>query len=290
MLTDRDIQVLFAICEYYVLNRPQIQHLCFPTDKTGRVTRRRIQALVSSDLLNRHKAQVIYPNSSPAGSIYYPSQKGREFLYEHTGDQKFLTVPTQCPQPHHILHWLAVTDTHIKLAEAIQRQKAVELQGWINEWDTVNKDELKTSKQYRLHTVLKQNPRLICAPDSAFMLKTTFDGSDFAKVFYLEQDRGTSGVRQVAARKIKGFAELAAQYGHHAHFPATNVETFTVVCIAHNQRRRDALRRAFDGLTGSNLWKFCSADQLNNESFLFEPVWYATTGDAVPLVKQQVAS
>ena len=225
--------------------------------------------------------KIIGVYSSPAGSVYYPSQKGCEVLAEHAGDDSYLLTPTQCPQPHHIAHWLAVTETHLKLDEATEGQDAVQLGEWINEWDTVNKDEQEPEKRYRLYTLLGDNPRLICAPDSAFMLTAL----GYTKVFYLEQDRGTTGVRQVVARKSKGYAELASRGCHRSHFPGTNVDSFTVVCIAHNDRRRDALRRAFSGIQGSELWKFCSATDLTAETFLHAPIWYSVSGDPVPLVK-----
>lgn len=281
MLTDRDIRVLLAVASYYVLSRPQIQHLCFPTDGTGRVARRRLQALVSRSLLNRHRAQVVYPNSAPAGSVYYPSQKGCELLAEQTGDDAFLHTPTRCPQPHHVQHWLAVSETHIKLDEAIGEQSAVQLGGWINEWDTVNTHEQKPENRYRLHTVLSENPRLICAPDAAF----TLTALGFTKVSYLEQDRGTTGVQQVVARKHKGYAEFAARALHRTHFPETNVESFTVVCITNNVRRREALQRAFRGVPGSDLWKFSSATELTSDAVLHAPIWHPTKGEAMPLVK-----
>lgn len=281
MLTDRDIRVLLAVVTYYVLSRPQIQHLCFPTDKTGRVTRRRLQELFSQGLLNRHRAQVVYPNSAPAGSVYYPSQKGCEVLAEHTGDESYLLTPTQCPLPHHVQHWLAASETHITLNEAIAAQDKVLLGGWINEWDTVNKDEQQPEKHYRLYTLLSENPRLICAPDAAF----TLIALGFTKVFYLEQDRGTTGVRHVVARKNKGYAELAARGRHRSHFPETNVDTFTVLCVANNERRRDSLRQAFSGVQGADLWKFCSATELSHDTFLHEPIWYPVEGDPMPLVK-----
>jgi len=281
MLTERDFQVLLAVARYYVLNRPQIQHLCFATDQTGRVTRRRLQALVSQGLLNRHRAQVVYPNSAPAGSVYYPSAKGCQMLAEHTGDDTFLAISNDCPAPHHILHWLAVSDTHIVLNEAIALQQQVQLCGWFNEWDTVNPDEQQPEQRYRLYTLLRDNPRLVCAPDAAFMLAI----AGYSKVFYLEQDRGTSGVRQVAARKIKGYVELAACGLHSRHFPETNVADFSVLCIAPNPGRRDALRRAFRGKEGAELWKFAAVPELNSDSFLFEPCWYRAVGEAQPLVK-----
>lgn len=285
MITDRDIQVLLAVAKYYVLNRPQIQQLCFESDKTGRVTRRRLQALVDVGMLNRHRAQVNYPGTAPAGSIYYPSKKGCQLLAEHSGDDQFLLTPDQCPQSHHILHWLAVSDTHIGLDRAIARQDRVLVSDWTNEWDVVNKNESDPQKRFRLYTLLSENPRLICAPDAAFLLSTR----GFSKVFYVEQDRGTTGVQQVAARKIKGYAELLRLGLHRNHFPNTNVNSFTVLCVAHNARRRDALRKAFAGLAGAEAWKFCAAQELTPERFLHDTIIYSAVGEAIPLVKPDVA-
>jgi len=89
-----------------------------------------LQALVSSGLLNRHRAQVVYPNSAPAGSVYYPSEKGIALLAEYTGDNAILLTPTQQPVPHHVAHWLAVSETHISLNEAIAAQERVILEGF----------------------------------------------------------------------------------------------------------------------------------------------------------------
>ncbi len=286
MLTDRDIRVLLAVVTYYVLSRPQIQRLCFPTDKTGRVTRRRLQELVTQGLLNRHRAQVVYPNSAPAGSVYYPSAKGCAVLAEYTGDDAYLLTPTQCPLPHHVQHWLAVSETHIKLDEAVDAQDAVQLGGWINEWDTVNKDQQEPEKRYQLHTLLNENPRLICAPDAAFTLTVL----GFTKVFYLEQDRGTTGVHHVLARKHRGFSELAARCAHRVHFPETNVDSFTVLCVANDVRRREALRKAFRDADRADLWKFVAASELTSESFLHAPIVYPCVGDPIPLVNLEAAT
>ena len=53
MVTPRDFQILLAFAEYYLLNRPQVQRLFFPEDKTGRSTRKRLGDLVGMGLLNR---------------------------------------------------------------------------------------------------------------------------------------------------------------------------------------------------------------------------------------------
>jgi len=286
MITDRDLQVLLAVAQYYVLNRPQIQRLCFASDQTGRVTRRRLQTLVDQRLVNRHRAQVHYPGSAPAGSIYYPAKKGSQMLAEHTGDEQYLLTPDQCPQAHHVLHWLAISDTHIALNAAVSLQQEVSLDGWINEWDVVNKDESDPQRRFRLYKLLHENPRLICAPDAAFLLSTR----GFSKVFYLEQDRGTTGARQVASRKIKGYAEMQAHGLHRDHFPQTNVNSFTVLCVAPNARRRDALRSAFSRMIGAELWKFAAAPEVSPERFLHEAIMYPAVGDPMPLVKSETSS
>jgi len=284
MMTDRCIHVLFAVATYFCLSRVQLQRLCFESDRTGRVTRRRLQALVQQKLLNRHRAEVRYANSAPAGSVYYPSEKGNQFLAEHTGDDAYLLTPTQCPQAHHIMHALAESDTHITFDAALAAQDRVQCGGFLNEWDVCNKDEQNPERRFRLYTLLQENPRLICAPDAAFLLTLACQSSSFSKIFYVEQDRGTTGAFQMAARKHKGFAQLYQRQLHRRHFPETNVETFTVLGIAHNDRRRDALRRAFKGKDGSDLWKFASAIELTSDTFLFEPIWYPVDGDPMPLV------
>jgi hypothetical protein len=282
MITDRDLAVLLKLDRYYVCSRPQLQRLCYPTDLTGRVTRRRLQALVSDNLINRHRAAIVYPHTIPAGSIYFPSIKGCQLLCETQGDDRYLLTPTQCPQSHHALHWLAVTETHISLDAAIDAQTDVAVLEWVNEWDIVNKDEQKPEKQYRLYTVLQEEPRLICAPDAAFVL--SYRG--FNKVFFVEQDRGTSGARQVVARKIKGYFAMNRQGRHLDKFPSCNVNSLTVVCLAPNAGRRDSLRRAFAGKEGSELWRFVTVTEFTADKLLHEPILYPAKGDPMPLVKR----
>src|SRR4051812_6175037 len=134
MITDREFAILVAVVRYYVLNRAQIQRLCFPNDTNGRVTRRRLQMLVAAGLLNRQRTLFCHPVAGPAAPVYFPSRKGCELLAEHFDDERFLATPAQAPIPHHTLHWLAVSDTHIALDEAMKLQNFVTVDNWLNEW------------------------------------------------------------------------------------------------------------------------------------------------------------
>ena len=297
MITERDLDILRVLVHYYVLNRQQIQHLVFPNDPNGRVTRRRLQSLVEQHLINRQGTLFCHPTAGPAAPVYYPARKGCELLAEHYDDEKYLLTPTQAPIPHHTFHWLAVSDTHIAFDEAIERQNSehpkrngtsgdhrfTQIPEWINEWDIVNKDESAPEKRFQLYTLIRETPRLVCAPDAGFLL--TCQGH--AKVFYLEQDRNTSGVQQIAAGKTQGFAVMAETGLHRKHFPQATVNMFTVIMIAPSARRRDALRKAIKDKPGSFLWRFAATEDVTPEKILHSPIWYQCADEEPKaLVKQ----
>ncbi|MGE0608314.1 MAG: replication-relaxation family protein, partial [Pirellulales bacterium] len=278
----RDIAILRALVRYFVLSRPQIQRLHFPEDGNGRSTRRRLQLLVDLHLINRQHLLYAHPTGGAPASVYYPSRQGCELLFEEDGDEHVLLTPTAAPIPHHINHWLAISETHIALDAAIHRQATVAVDGWINEWDICNKDETVPDKRFRLYSLLCDQPKLVCAPDAAFLL--SMEGHK--KVFYLEQDRHTSGVIQVASSKTKGYAVLAELALHRRHFPQATVPSFTVLLIAPSPKRRDALRHAMKDKPASQLWRFASATDLTPEAFLHSPIIFPCEGEPGPLVRR----
>ena len=284
LITPRDIDILKALVHYYVMSRPQIQSLFFPDDETGRATRRRMLMLISEHLVNRQKMLHAQPDGGSPACCYYPSAKGCAFLADETGDDHYRIAPTQSPNPFHIQHWLAITDTHIKLDTALKGQD-LSVASWINEWDIVNKDEYEPERRFQLFTLIRESPRLVCAPDAAFLLSYR----NHRKVYYLEQDRATSGIQQVANAKTRGYAVMAEIGLHHfRHFPDTTIDTFTVMMVAPTPRRRDSLRAAIAAKQGAALWKFAAASELKPETFLYEPIWYPCQGDPTALVTRKV--
>ncbi len=286
MVTERDLKVVHALARYFVLNRQQIQRLCFDGDSDGRVTRRRLLKLVQLGLIQKQPLQMHNMDGGSPSSVYFPSRRGLEILAETLDDKRFLLVSSQSPQPHHVLYWLAVSDTHITIDAAIDRQGDVQIDGWINEWDTVPASALpsvaSTDKHYRLLTILQESPKLCCAPDAAFQLSR----GGHRKVYYLEQDRNTSGVERIAAMKTKGYAEMAIRQSHRRHFTDTTIPTFTVLMVAPSTRRRDHLRKAIHQKPGWELWRFVSETDMTAESFLHAPILYRCDSDeGVPLVQ-----
>lgn len=270
MLTTRDISVLMNLSRYFLLNRKIAQMLCFPTDGEGRITRRRLLALVREGYINRHRMQVINPSDEIPSPVYYLAERGRQFLAEHLKDDTILLKPISITQSGHIFHYLAVTQTHILLDQAAERHSDIELDSWINEFEIANPQEPDRDQHFSLFSKLRDEPAVVCAPDAAFQL--SFQGH--RGVFYVEQDRDTSGHQQVARYRHKGYAELLRQRGHRRHFPTTTRNSFNVLLICPSEKRRDALRRAFRDKEESGLWLFASMSDLTVDSFLSAPIFY----------------
>ena len=286
MLTERDLSIVEHLYRYYVLSRGQIQRLCFEKDASGRVCRRRLQTLVEGQFVRRLPLLLAppgTPNASSQGSVYYPALRGLELLAEYRDDERFLLGTTRTPQMHRLWHWLAVSETHMALDAAIRSQSGVICPQFYNEWDIVNKDATAPEQRFRLYLLLQEKPRLVCAPDAAFLI----DVAGLRKVFYLEQDRNTSSATQAAASKSKGYAVMAERQLQRRHFPDENVGAFSFLVVAPCSYRRDALRKAFRDQPGSKLWKFAAEQDVTAEKFLFEPVFYPCEGEASALVNRK---
>jgi hypothetical protein len=142
-----------------------------------------------------------------------------------------------------------------------------------------NPEEKEPHKRYGLFQLLREKPRLVCAPDCGFLLSL----GQAKKVMLCEIDRSTSGIRQTAFSKTPGFAELAIRQGHKSIFPETNVDTFSVLMIALTPGRRDGLRRAIKDKDGGSLWRFAAWEDLKGD-WLTKKVWVTCEGNQFPLV------
>ncbi len=202
-------------------------------------------------------------------------------------DERYLAVNTRTPRKDLIFHWLAISEVHWIVAEAVARQKVVSLAGWYNEWETINKGDAEGDR-YFLHTQLQEHPPLSCSPDAAFLLSV----AGYRKVFYVEVDRGTSGIRQVAASKTPGYAELFRRGLHRRHFPEATLDRFSVLCITTDHRRRDALAKAVSKRTDHepDLWLFIDQTEITPETFLHGRITYNCAGEPGALVKKTAAS
>ena len=187
LVTETDIQILQSLARYYVLTREQIQRFSTSQIGSGRSVRRRLMKLSTSEFIKKHRIPVALPGTNGAAPVYYLSIDGMAVLADHFNDGSYLASNTSQPRIDRLNHWYAINETRWVIEQAIAMQEEVVLENWINEWETINKTD-GAEKPFYLHTKLNENPPLSCSPDAGFILSLR----GHKKVFYLEQDLGTS--------------------------------------------------------------------------------------------------
>ena len=279
-LTELDMAVLKIVARYYVLTREQIQRLCCADHASGRGTRKRLLRLAQDGLIVKHRMQITLPGMNGAAPAYYPTKKGAETLASYYGDDRFLATNTKHPRADRLAHWIAINDTRMLVESAAEATNGVTLVRWITEWETINKDATKPN-QFCLHTQLTENPPLSCSPDAGFLVE--YGGR--RNVYYLEQDRGTSSPRQIAARKSKGFDQLCKLMGHKKHFPETTFDDFRVLFVTTNQYRAEKTVEEMKTKPGNELWLMINQSILTASNFFTGDVAIDHDGEIGPLIR-----
>ncbi|QDT91456.1 hypothetical protein Pan161_31140 [Gimesia algae] len=280
IVTENDIQILALLAHYYVLTREQIQRLCAPHLVSGRSLRRRITKLRQADYLFKHRVPVALPGTNGAAPVYYLTKNGAELLASYHDDGTYLATNTRNPRADLLNHWIEINNTRMMIEQAIAQQEEVVLENWINEWETVNKSDHEKEHFY-LQTKLSDNPPLSCSPDAGFVLSLR----GHKKVFYLEQDLGTSSPKQIAARKTKGYAELANRKLHRKHFPETTLDNFTILFITPTAYRCQTMAERIRTRPRPDLWLCIDQHDLTPESFLYGQITWNHKGERGSIVK-----
>lgn len=275
-----DFKALAAIAKRYVLTRDQIHRICFDASLSGRAIRKRLQRLRTAGYLTKHSVPVALPETNGAAPVYYMTKTGCIALASYFDDERFIATNCRTPRADRLAHWIAINDTRIVIEQAIAMQSEVKLDGWITEWEVINKDASLTN-QFALHTQLSTEPPLSCSPDAAFVLSVR----DVRKVFYLEQDQGTSSPKQIAVRKSKGYAGLAGRQLHKKHFPDSNFDRFSVVVVTNSDYRCTATAQSMKKQLRPDLWLYINKRKLTPATFLHEPIVLNPAGELGPLIK-----
>lgn len=284
MITAADMDVLRALARYYVLTCGQIQQVCFAGHTSSRATRRHLGKLRHDGYIERHSVVAMLPDGSGAAPVYYATNRGAELLTTWFEDDSYQRLNTKTPRADRLTHWVALNNTRLIVEQALAQQQPVRLCGWVSEWQTIHSTN-SAEEQFVLHTQLSESPPLSCSPDAAFLLECR----GHRRVYYVEQDLGTSSPHQVAARKTKGYAELATRNGHLRHFPAATVPTFRVLMLTTSAYRVRAIAREVSERPRPDLWLFIDQRELTPESFLFQPITFDSQGQPGPLVQQDDA-
>ena len=212
--------------------------------------------------------QVVLSGQS-ASPVYYPNKKTAETLAAVHDDDGYLNIYTKPPATRLLFHWIEIAKTHYLVDQAVIKSDLIRMPQWYNEWEVINKDVPNKKLHFTIHSVLRQEPAIVCQPDAAFLIEC----NGHRKAFYVEVDRGTDSIRRIVRKKPTGYAEMEKQCRHLKHFPTSTLDSFSVLFITTTEHRRDELIRRMPDKVGAGLWRTAWQGELNSEQLFLGPVW-----------------
>lgn len=273
------LRVLVALAQYYVLVRPQLQRLVFPTHKQSRFARKVLNDLVRATLVGKTRRTITYDGNRAGCPVYFLTEQGRERLCEWTGCESYLQASVARPRDDRLEHWTAIAEGQLRIREALAAQDRLSMPAWVNEWNKYRADAAYPN-EYFLHVQFAGEKKLSCSPDFAFVLETQGE----SRAYYGEACLGSSSVEQVIARKHQGYDLLWRTSMHRTrHFPEATADDFRVLVVTTTRWRRDRMAKLVADKPGAHRWRFAAWEDFRPQTLLHEKLWVDAQGLFVPL-------
>ena len=279
------IAVLNLLARYYVLVRPQIQALAFPTNKHSRFCRKILNEMVRAGLIGRTRKCISYNETQVGCPVFWLHPQGRELLAEATQDESYLLANVKQPFEHRLEHWIAISEIQIRMDAAIEQQVEpyAAMPTFLTEWNLYRPDA-STTPEYFLHVQFPtaDGNKMSCSPDGASILSA----QNRFMAIYFEACRGSSSVGQVIGRKHRGYELLAnTNMFRSRHFPNYQLSDFRVVVVTTNRWRRNQMARLMKDHKGWERWRFCTWEDFKPENILHEEFMIDCTRQPSSLMK-----
>ena len=261
MLTERDLDVLFALLRYRFLSSDQITALI--QDGSPDQLKRRLQLLFHAGYVDRPPAQKKYfSKERQLPFVYAVARAGAKALMEHeryahlrldwAHKNKSVTDPT-------IKHTLAIADSMI----GFETQTGEE---FLSQASLLGAGEDRKELKWKATVPGNDGPeKLGVIPDQFFGLRAA-DGTK--RFFFVEADRGKmpivrTGPRQTSLlQKVQSYMASRLEKTPQERF---GIHAFRVIFVVPSEERRRNLLKAVLGLTqgkGSNLFLYATYDGL----------------------------
>lgn len=206
VLTERDLHILYALGRYRYLRTGQVARLIFPQSKTVQSARRRLKYLYHAGFVGRIQPIADNPTSQPE-MAYFLEAAGAELLDEDTlprFSRKGMVKPL------FLRHALDLSEFRLKLELAVEALEGITLKRAVMDYELKTQTEKAVGKRrYRLFDEVLDpigKRKLIVHPDLMFILESELDdGRVFRRLFFVEVDRGTEGLR-VIKDKLTGYS------------------------------------------------------------------------------------
>ena len=265
-LTDRDKDIIRAICDYRILRQDQIQALFFGVNSGAKA---RAQKRLVKLFDHRYLTRFFLPtqggmNSSPI--LYGLDKKGAELLRLEFGyDELHWYASMKELKDDFLEHTLAIADVRVAVTVACQRE-GYELLDWQGE------NELKADYDHvNVRTSKGISQSVPVVPDSYFVIATPMGKAHF----FLELDRGTMTNSRFRTKVEAYVAYFQQGYQHRYGTKSLRILTVTV-----GQARLANLKRITEQVPETTWFWFGLLDDINAQEVLSTPIWQVAGGES----------
>lgn len=266
--------ILDALGRYRYLRTNQISRLIFPVSKTVQSARRRLKYLYHAGYVGR-----IQPMTDSAlghaEMAYFLEPSGADLLDEETLPQ---FSRKGMVKPLFLRHGLDVSEFRLNLELGVQDLPDIELHRVVMDCELkAHTEKAVGRRRYRLFDEILDpigKRKLIVHPDMMFILKAeTAQGKIFQRLFFVEIDRGTEGLR-VIADKLTGYNlyKREAVYKKFGDFDA-----FRVLLQTNSAKRAKNIAELADRFgVELDIW-VCNERDFTSDNLLTAPIWARPT-------------
>lgn len=272
-LQQRDLEILKVVNRYRYLRTNQIKRLVFPENRSIQSTRKRLKYLFHNGFLGRINPFVA-PGAGQPDTAYFLEKSGAELIAEHFPDEEVKVYGKSGKVRYQFLsHALELSEFRMYLEIALSGHERIELGRFVADFEVKSHLQNATGhKRYKLwhelqHPISRQS--FVVYPDGLFILKGkgSFEGAQ--KLFFLEVDRGTEGMRQIQD-KIIGYQLYHQQKVFQKFGPFSG---FRVLIQTTSPKRAKNMRHALLNMAGTELAWITDREQVWEDTVLSGEIW-----------------
>ena len=269
----RDMEILKVVNRYRYLRTNQIKRLVFPENRSIQSTRKRLKYLFHNGFLGRINPFVA-PGAGQPDTAYYLEKSGAEMLTEYFPDETIhLYGKAGRVQYAFLSHALELSEFRMYLEIALKDHPRVRLSRFIADFEIKRHTQNAIGKnRYKLFHEIEHpstRQRFIVYPDALIILKGVGQYEHIQKLYFLEIDRGTEGLRRIQ-EKVIGYHLYHTQSIHRKFGKFKN---FKVLFQTTSPKRTQNMRKGLLDMAGNDMVWITDREQVWENTILKDPIW-----------------
>jgi len=282
-LVSRDLDILRSLARYRYLRTSQIKRLHFTENKSIQSARRRLKYLYHHGFVGRIES-LIQTGHGIAETAYFLDRKGQDILADEL-DLSALPKKQDQVKPQYLNHALDVSEFQLVLEQSLTLHRSADLHRFVADHELKSQAKKAVGRnRYKLFDQV-QHPydkkTYTVYPDALVILKGIGALAAYKRLYFVEIDRGTEGLR-IIRDKIIGY-RLYHELGVFKKFG--KFSDFRVLIQTTSEKRLHNMHDTITDLMGADRVWITDRAKVTSETLLDMPIWLNNQREPKSLMK-----